>query len=208
MPLLLKKVKQQNVLAVWKIEEKESDLSRLLTFSKNMQLQLSAIICGEKRREWIASRILLQDIMQCVACVTYKPNGKPLLLSNAHDISISHTKGFAAVLVTNNIPAGIDIEYTSRRIARISCRFISKQERNHITENPDEQICSITWCAKEALYKMADTPGLSFKNNMRIDPFHLKNKGSLTGKMKIGQIWRPIALNYIATSEFHLVWHW
>ncbi|MCJ8503025.1 4'-phosphopantetheinyl transferase family protein [Desulfatitalea alkaliphila] len=209
MPLLLKKVNNQDVLAVWKIVENETELSRMLTFSEQMHRQLDTILCREKRLEWIASRILLQHLTQCVPCVAYNPNGKPLLPSKANHISISHTKGFAAVLVTGSKPAGIDIEYSSQRIARIAPRFISDQERYYMLRAcQDEQICSIIWCAKETLYKVADTPGLSFKRDMYIEPFHPTAKGALVGKLKFGHIWASFFLNYIATADFYLVWRW
>lgn len=82
--------------------------------------------------------------------------GKPLI--DGYNISISHTKGFVAILLSKEFEVGIDIEYTSDRIKKIKKRFLRTDE---IYTTTNELL--ITWCAKEAAYKLFSEEKLAFQ---------------------------------------------
>ncbi|MBF1384464.1 4'-phosphopantetheinyl transferase superfamily protein [Prevotella aurantiaca] len=82
--------------------------------------------------------------------------GKPLI--DGYNISISHTKGFVAILLSKEFEVGIDIEYTSDRIKKIKKRFLRNDE---IYTTTNELL--ITWCAKEAAYKLFSEEKLAFQ---------------------------------------------
>lgn len=90
------------------------------------------------------------------------PSGKPKL--EGWHISISHTRGYAAILLSRCWNVGIDIEYSSDRVSRIASRFLRADEQ---PQNTAEQLA--IWSAKETLYKLFSDDQLSF-HEMRISP--------------------------------------
>ena len=81
-----------------------------------------------RKSEWLSVRVLLKELTGSEPDILYHDNGAPYLPESSLHISISHTKGFAAVLLSPNKPVGIDIEYRSERIHRIKSRFLSETE--------------------------------------------------------------------------------
>lgn len=109
--------------------------------------------------------------------VTNNIDGRPFL--EGWEISISHTRGMAAVILSKKAdtdlsspsPVAIDIEYISNRVSRITSRFIRTDE---IAETTILQL--ICWCAKETAYKFFSSMHLELLD-MRILPFELSPKG-------------------------------
>ncbi|MCR4957279.1 MAG: 4'-phosphopantetheinyl transferase superfamily protein [Prevotella sp.] len=75
---------------------------------------------------------------------------------NPH-LSISHTHGYAALLLSDDCRVGVDIEYRSDRVERIASRFIRPDEK---AETTDEKL--LLWSAKEAVYKLFSEDRLGF----------------------------------------------
>ena len=50
-----------------------------------------------RRAEWLAVRLLVKELFGSECEVAYHPTGRPYLKHGTAHISISHTKGFAAV---------------------------------------------------------------------------------------------------------------
>jgi 4'-phosphopantetheinyl transferase len=86
-----------------------------------------------RKLEWIATRLLMYELLNQVVSIDYDENGKPIIDKGGRCISISHTKGIVAVIVTNNM-AGIDVEMRNDRVLRIENKFISGLEKNQITK--------------------------------------------------------------------------
>ena len=126
MPLLMKHTGP--LWGIWKIEESSEVLLSLLRNREEYLPQLELIRTEQRRREWLACRVLLQELTGGPVCVAYRPNGAPYLSGSSLHISISHTKGYAAVLLQNRPAAGIDIEYHSGRVSRIRSRFMNPEE--------------------------------------------------------------------------------
>ena len=72
-------------------------------------------------------------------------------------ISISHTRGYAALILSDDSEVGVDIEYRSDRVERIASRFIRPDEK---AETTDEKL--LLWSAKEAVYKLFSEDKLMF----------------------------------------------
>jgi 4'-phosphopantetheinyl transferase len=209
MPLLYRKEGPgESLMAVWKITETEEILRSMLHFSDVLEGQLARISCIAKRLEWLASRILVQELSGCCASVTYNVNGKPALIEKSSGISISHTKGYAAVVVSHHDRAGVDIEYPSARISKVADRFLHPSEESYIVASYMEIYHALIWCAKETLYKRADIPGLNFKEDLIIEPFEPSSVGSMNGLIKVHNKWVNVRLEYTVTPDYYLVWHW
>lgn len=159
MPLFLKRNLLSDVnIGIWKIEESYDDFILLYPHLKKLQSDILSQYKSEQRRcEVLAVCLLINEILGDGVSLLHKEDGCPFL-SNGVNISISHTRGFAVIIVSMNRKVSVDIEYFSQRVLRIKDKFM----RN------DEHACSlleylIHWCTKETLYKMFSDDKLSYK---------------------------------------------
>src|SRR5690554_357010 len=78
MPLLFEQEKKgEGRLAVWHINETENELLQLLPMEPNLAGQLQGIGHPEKRREWLASRILLHQLTGNTQALVYLSGDSP-----------------------------------------------------------------------------------------------------------------------------------
>lgn len=209
MPLLyIHEGPEQAQMAVWQIAESEKALTDRLSFSESMIQQLKQISHPSKRLEWLASRLLIQQLLDCRPSITYSANGQPSIENQCAYLSISHTKGFAAVVTSPYKPTGIDIEHPSPRIEKLCSRFVNSVEEQQFAISGRERGSALVWCAKETLYKLVDRPGIQFKEDMVIENLSPSHSGTIHAKVNIQNQWTSIVLQYRATPEFYLVWYW
>ena len=160
-------------LIIWRMDE---TLDELMEFSlHHYDHELKGISNEVRKKERILSRFLLELLVGKKVEVKYEESGKPFC-DGVH-FSISHTKNFVAVIVRNesaceNIePVGVDIEYKSDRIFRITEKFMHPDELKTLSECSEKQkFALICWCAKETVYKIIEENGVDFAEmNCKID---------------------------------------
>ena len=78
--------------------------------------------------------------------ISHNKDGKPIV--DGYNISISHTRGYASVILSSYKKVAVDIEYYSDRVGRVTDKFIRKDE---IATDIDSQL--INWSTKETVYK-------------------------------------------------------
>ena len=103
--------------------------------------------------------------------LSHNLSGKPIL--PGWQVSISHTRGFVAVLLSKEQCLGVDIEYVSNRVSRIVSRFLRYDEH---ADTLEEQL--LFWCAKEAVYKFFSEQALEF-HEMKVHDVVLQLEGQL-----------------------------
>lgn len=94
---------------------------------------------------------------------THNGQGKPLF--RGYHVSISHTKGYAALILSKKSEVAVDIEYMSDRVERIASKFLRKDER---ADSLNAKL--VHWCAKETVFKLFSEENLLFED-MRVKPF-------------------------------------
>jgi len=114
------------------------------------------------------------------------------------EISISHTIGWAVVVLSRNTPVAVDIEYRSDRVTRITDRFIRADE-----DKSSVDIQLINWSAKETMYKLFSEEQLQF-HEMRLQQFTPSN----AGKIRVEDLKYPktIEVQYILNADYVLTW--
>ena len=177
MPLLFKHT--EPCLGVWKTEENAEELLSLLADKADYRLQLSEMRTENRKKEWLAVRVLLKELLGDETTIAYRPNGAPFLPGSDMHISISHTKGYVAVILSEKPPTGIDIEYIGDRILKIKERFLSTEELKHIDPQHEREHLLIHWCAKETLFKMIGQEHVDFIEHLHVRPFTYKENGNL-----------------------------
>ena len=169
------------LFAVWHITEDAESLFTALYNKETYRPQLDALRTDARRTEWLACRVLLQTLLEREVTVDYLPNGAPTLRDLPFSVSLSHTKGYAAALVTPHAHAGIDIEYRSDRVKKIRSRFMHDDEDTAIDPTHESDHLLIYWCAKEALFKLLGEEEVDFREHLRIFPVPFYKTGKITG---------------------------
>jgi phosphopantetheinyl transferase len=153
-------------LIIWRMDE---TLEELLEMSQHhYDHEIENISNEVRKKERIISRFLLETLVGKKVEVKYADSGKPFC--DGMHFSISHTKNFVAVIVSNK-PVGVDIEYKSDRIFRITEKFMHPDELKTLSECSEKQkFALLCWCAKETVYKIIQENGVDFAEmNCKID---------------------------------------
>lgn len=205
MPLYFKQT--EPLMGVWKVEESSDDLLNLLTQKTAYLPFLETIKTEGRKQEWLAVRVLLKTLLEEETLIAYHDNGAPYLPDKDMAISISHTKGYVAVLLRADSPAGIDIEHRGERIRKVRKRFLSLEEDKNIDPANETEHLLIYWCAKEALFKMIGQRDVDFSKHLHITPFPYKKTGSLTATETRTPQATSYLLSYAVYNDFVLVFN-
>ena len=91
-------------------------------------------------------------------------NGKPLLSKHGLEISISHTEGYAAILLGEG-QLGVDVQHYKPNVLKVRDRFL---DDNELEMAQDIETTTLFWAAKEAIYKYNARPSLDFKDPITV----------------------------------------
>lgn len=158
--------------AIWKIEENEETLAARLPDGCRLLAEARCRFKASSRRlEWLAVRRLLHEV-GCNSPIAYYPTGRPYLADDNRHISISHTRGYAAVAVHQRIPVGLDIEQRTDKVCRVKDKFLSDEEKSFLpSEKNNVEAMLVIWTAKEAMFKLIDREGIDFAGHLHVSPF-------------------------------------
>lgn len=195
-------------IAVWKISENKDELSHLL-----ISEQLRDVQAGHLREsrtiERCAVRALLFEMTGKHLRIDYEKDGKPFLHDADYNISISHTKGFAAIALHPNRQPGVDIEFLSERILKIRSHVFSAEEMQQVSIEHERKggalLSTIYWCAKETAFKIIGKPVYNFKQTLHIQPFIHQEKGELTLRIQTNST-SYLQIFYEICPDFILTW--
>jgi 4'-phosphopantetheinyl transferase len=170
-------------LGIWELTENCNELLANFEFTDEEKKAFEKISNEKRKCEFLAVRIMLQELMQKKKVLVYDSEGKPLLEDNTH-ISIAHSSELVVVLISE-IRAGIDVENVNRSTEKIASRFLSEKELQHIESTSNQAYARIIyWCAKEALFKCTPLADIDFKKHIEIKPFMPgKGPGSFYGQL-------------------------
>lgn len=178
MPLFLNEEIFPNVrLGIWAISESSDDFWALSPYVESSRSEFNALYKSEQRKcEVLAVRLLIKEIIGDNVQLLHQDNGKPYL-SSGMNISISHTRGFAVIIVSHSKQVSVDIEYFSNRIERIRSKFMRDDE------NASSQVKLLMhWCAKETMYKLFPEDNLTFNKMQLLSVDGNDSTGIITAK--------------------------
>ncbi len=190
-------------LGIWQIEETIEELLELLPAEMNYSIQVMQFTSPVRRREWLAARVLLQEMCGEHKEIVYSESHHPYLSDGSYRLSISHTKGYVAVMLSRNYEVGVDIEYISGRVRHLRHRFLSHEENKMISTDRELEHLLICWCTKETLYKLLDKIGVHFSYDLKIHPFQLMGyRGTLQAQELLTSKQHIYAVNYLVTKQY------
>lgn len=145
-------------LGLWHIEE---SVDELLNRYPSLSSEVSSYRSDARKLEKLAVYSLLFMMTgDTTLRIIHNEAGRPFV--NGWNISISHTKGYAAVILSKQNNVAIDIEYVSPRVLKIADRFVRSDEYA-----PTLESLLLHWSAKETIYKYYSESDLLFYD-MRI----------------------------------------
>jgi 4'-phosphopantetheinyl transferase len=194
------------ILGVWKIEEDLKTLLESVALDNGDKKKYKVFASTSRKLEFLSVRALLAELIGYDARIIYNKNNKPFLKDGSRFISISHSYNLTAILLSTNEKVGIDLEYMGSNIGRIAFKFINRKEKITKVEEDRKYHLYLHWCAKEALYKICDKEGISIKKNITIEPFEVKDSGTITGKVTTNKINDSFDLYYTKYDNYAIVW--
>lgn len=158
---------------IWEVKESLPELLSLLP----ADVPMPAYKSESRQVEWVVTHLLVQQILGRFALVRHHESGAPYLDGISQHISISHTKGYVAVSMTEE-PLGIDIERISNRAQRVRSRYMDENEGFSEAKEPEVE-ATLIWSAKEAVFKILPIQeGVNFLTQIRTEKFPYTGEGS------------------------------
>lgn len=162
MPLIETIERDGYTIGIWKISEDTETLAKNLDERLTATEPYSGFKNEKRKKEWLAVRCLLKEMEGENVAIAYKEE-KPYLTGCYKHISITHTKGYAAI-ATGDRAVGIDIEQKSDRAHKIRNAFMDEQEADRCEKSDDcHDYATMIWSVKEAVYKASENGCYDFK---------------------------------------------
>ena len=169
-------VSPQTKIYIWNITETFQTLFDTVILNEKSQIRLTSMKSEIHQRGFLSVRKLLQQAGLTDFDLYYDEMGKPHLHHHQH-ISITHSHQFSAIIISD-VAVGIDIELQRPKISTIAHKFCDSEFHFLDPEKNEDYIRKLTviWGAKEAIFKIQNEKGISFKNHIAVHSFELKSK--------------------------------
>jgi len=164
----------QTTVKIWKITESYDVLMDAVSLKPEMLKRVLGMKSELHQRGFLSVRHLLHEFGYSDADLFYDDKGKPHL-KDGKQISITHSFNYSAVIISDLV-VGIDVEKQRDKISIIAHKFID-YEFDYLNTTSADYVKKLTviWCVKESLYKLYNTPGLSFKQHCLVIPFSISD---------------------------------
>lgn len=164
---------------------------------------------NKRKEEWLSVRLLLKKILNYYPEIKYNKYGKPFIETDK-SISISHTKHYVSVILSNNKKTAIDIEIISDKILKTAKKFIYPNELKFFSEEDRVKKAYLNWCCKETLFKIKEHGGYDFKKHFKVIDSELKQNGNKKTIISYNKNLENYCLNYYflqhKENEILIVW--
>jgi len=180
----IEKIDSSSALAVKIIESHEDQTLDFLSFRE--KLSFANISHAEKKKQWATARLAIYDALKALE-VPYPgffkdEHGKSQSMNGQGYVSLTHTPGFAGAIFHREQPVGIDMDLIREKILKIGFRFLDPEELDFLEKDPIHY--TMAWSAKESIFKCQGKRGVSFRENIILEPFEIGTsiiKGKIRG---------------------------
>jgi len=198
MPILYKSEFLNQDVFIWHLTESEEALQNKIPSEKVPDYNYPP-----RRKAWLGTRCLLNEMYATKPVLKYNEYGKPYLNKPEH-VSISHS-GKLIAIARGNINCGIDLQEFSPTIERILPKFLNKQEVNWLaTKAKKTDYHHLIWCAKEAIFKVFGHD-VDFKRDITICDFNAFKKGEFKAHVIRKNATTEFKLAYSVMDNYYLV---
>ena len=161
-------------LLVWKITETFDELFQSVALKPVSLARVENMKAEGHQRGFLSVRRLLMDAGYTDFDLYYDEFGKPHLKDGKH-ISISHSHDFS-VIVVSDVNIGADLEILKEKTLKLAPRFMDVSHLENLNKEDELIKATIIWGIKEAVFKLKNVIGISFKDHIFEDDFNLADK--------------------------------
>jgi phosphopantetheinyl transferase len=198
-------------ILVWKITESYEKLLGEVQLNEKSLLRLNGMKSQLHQRAFLSVRKLLQEAGYSDFDLQYDESGKPHLNPNncytePVEVSISHSNNFSTLIISNQ-KVGIDIEMQRDKIIRIADKFVNNKESLRLGDtNTLDYIKKLTvkWGAKEAIFKIRNEPGISFKDHIWVNSFEIRDQKTIA-TLEMENVKQQFSIYFEEFENFTLV---
>jgi phosphopantetheinyl transferase len=197
-------VYQQNInavtkMGVWHIAETEDFFLQKVSLQKE-------ITHWHKRLQHLAGRYLLQELYADfpLELIKIADTRKPFLEDEAYHFSISHCGDYAAVLVSKEYRAGVDVELITPKVEKIIHKFLSAREQLLLPITHISKMATLFWSAKESVYKWKGSGGVDFIEHIHILSIDEKQDEGIVHCVFENHV--PLQIHYLHFNNNFLTW--
>ena len=199
-------------ILIWKITESLEDLLSQVVFKEKTQLRFNGMKSELHQCAFLSVRMLLKEVGYTDFDLQYDESGKPHLNpNNCHtepvEVSISHSHNFSTLIISNQ-KVGIDIEMQRDKIIRIADKFVNNKESLRLgdTNTPDYiKKLTVKWGAKEAVFKIRNEPGISFKDHIWVNSFEIRDQKTIA-TLEMENVKQQFSIYFEEFERFTLVY--
>ncbi|SHF86181.1 4'-phosphopantetheinyl transferase family protein [Flavobacterium defluvii] len=161
-------------ILIWEITESLDELlSKVVFLKEKTQKRLDGMKSQMHQRAFLSVRMLIQEMGFTDKDLHYDEFGKPYF--DCHNyISITHSYHFSAIIISHET-VGIDMELQREKIQKIADKF-TDYECAYLNPAPTQEYIkklTVIWGAKEAIFKIRNEKGISFKDHINVSNFSL-----------------------------------
>jgi len=204
MPLISRFFTTENIeVFVWKITESHQFLLETNPLKEVSKVRLQNMKSVEHQKGFLSVRCLLNEAGYSDFDLYYSEDGKPHLIDGKY-ITISHSHHFSAIAISD-IPAGIDLELRRDLIKKLGPKFcISEYDFLEINASDYIRQLTVIWGAKEAVFKIENKVGISFKDHIFVQNFQM-NQQKTKVKLDFENETKFFDLNFYEIEDYTLV---
>ena len=204
---LKKKLENEATIGVWQITETEEELRALSATPTDEMEEISFIKSESLRKQRLAVRALLNTLFEEKIYLSHHDNGKPYLENNPTNISITHTEKYVAVILHEEEDCGIDIESLDRDFSAVEKKALSEDEIEDLEDEKRNEQLAISWCAKEAIFKLLSRYNVDFAEQIEVERFRPRGEGELEATfIDKNEDEQEFDLKYMTFDRHVLVW--
>jgi 4'-phosphopantetheinyl transferase len=191
-------------MLIWKVTESLTDLQNQIQLRPESQARLESMKSELHQRAFLSVRMLLLEAGYTDFDLFYDAFGKPHLQDGQH-ISITHSHDFAAIIISDQ-KVGIDIELQREKIKNIASKFCDA-ELSFLVEQSQDFIPKLTviWGAKEAIFKIRNEKGISFKDHIKVNSFEVESKKTIA-ELHFHNLVKSFTIHFEEIENFILVY--
>jgi len=189
-------------------ELSESECTALLASAPATLARAQAIAHPRTRLCHLASRVVLHNALPgALNRLRRDAYGRPMLEEGKPHISLSHSDGLAALLTSDTLRAGVDVERLDHKRAHaIAAKFLNAEELAWAATQ-DAAIYPLLWSAKEAVYKWYGRKQVLFAEQIHLRPFLPHPLGMIEAAFCLPNgSWLNLAVGYRMRTDFLVAW--
>ena len=204
MPLISRFFTTENIeVFVWKITESHQFLLETNPLKEVSKVRLQNMKSVEHQKGFLSVRCLLNEAGYSDYDLYYSEDGKPHLI-DGKCITISHSHHFSVIAISSN-PVGIDLELRRDLIKKLGPKFcISEYDFLEINASDYIRQLTVIWGAKEAVFKIENKVGISFKDHIFVQNFQMNHQKAKV-KLDFENETKFFDMNFYEIEDYTLV---